>query len=166
MPNPLPEVERKTIGRTNRGRPRCDWRSDRVSQTGNAEAEWSTYRALIAELWGIFRRRSPSRVNGMQSSDSSSRRAIRTRSRLGSRTLSGSFTSSTYVQFTLLGIRKFSSLLTDRTCDRHQHGSCGYKDDGCGYASKYASGTEGYSKPEQLCRCNLPFTHNKVLTVT
>ena len=52
----------------------------------------------IAELWPRYKRRSSSRVNEMQPPDSSSRRAIRTRLLLGSKTLSGSFTSSTFVQ--------------------------------------------------------------------
>jgi hypothetical protein len=51
MPSAPPEIKGKTIGRTQRGRPRCDWRSDYVSQNNDADNE-----SLIHLLMTIDRR--------------------------------------------------------------------------------------------------------------
>jgi hypothetical protein len=52
-----PETEGKTIGRTHPGRPRCDWGSDRVSQTSDSGDERRTYRCIDRRSVGEMRRK-------------------------------------------------------------------------------------------------------------
>ena len=120
--------------------------------------------ASIAEPWPGSRRRWSNRVNGMQWSDSYSRRATRTRSRLGSRTLSGFFTSSTYVRSILSAVPRLSTSLPDRARDRYQHGGCGYPHDGCGHSPKRADGKGRCLRPKPPGMYDwLSFSH-KMLT--
>ena len=60
---------------------------------------------LIAEPWQRSKRRSSSRADGTQLPDFSTQRTARKRSPPGSRTSTGSFMSSTYVQLFLIGRR-------------------------------------------------------------
>ena len=59
----------------------------------------------IAEPWLRCERKSSIRANGMLSLEYSTRRTIRIRSRLGGRTSTGSFTSSTCVRWVVFGYR-------------------------------------------------------------
>ena len=127
------------------------------AQTGVARPERSTYRwPLFTGPWSRSRGRSSSTVNGTQLPGSFSRRAIKTELQLGSRTSSGSSTSSTYVRYIPVGIRPLSGPLLDRAGTRHPH-------DGCGYPSK--RGTGGCFRSKQLGRYDFLPTNNTVLTV-
>jgi hypothetical protein len=46
MRGTLQEIEGETSGRTQQVHPRCDWRSDWVSQTSSAHGERITYRCI------------------------------------------------------------------------------------------------------------------------
>jgi hypothetical protein len=46
MSSAPPETEGENSGRTQRGRPRCDWRPNCVSQASDADDEWFTYQSL------------------------------------------------------------------------------------------------------------------------
>ena len=133
----------------------------------------------IAERWPRCRGRSSSRVNGIQSYDSSSRRVIRRELSLGSRTSSGSCMYSTYVQLPRSGIRGLTSPLLDGVGNRHKHGGCGdpnegcrysikgyrYPHYGCGYASKHVDGKGRCFLPRSLGRRNLHSIKSSVLTI-
>ena len=97
--------------------------------------------------------RSPRGGNGMQSSDLSSPRTIRTRSRVGSRISSGFFRSSPCVQPVLLGIHELTILISDAAGDRYPHGGRGHADDGCGYPRKgYRYPRKSYGCRNESCR--------------
>ena len=134
----------------------------------------------IPELWLRSRGGPSRRVNGTQPPDSSTRRATKTRSQLGSRILSRFSTSSPCVWLLLMGVRELTSPLSGQTCNRYQHNGCGnphgchghshdgfeYPNDDRRYPSKCIGGTRSYFWPEPLGRCNSLLTNNRSLTTT
>ena len=129
MPGTPPEIERETIGRTQRGRPRRDWGSDYVSQASGAEDEEPIYRCINPRSVTEMQRKVNKRVKR-----GAFLRFILTKSdkdeiAAWNKDLVRILHVFNVSSFSSVENRQLSSLL-DRAGDRHQHQGCKYPSDG------------------------------------